>query len=84
MTGNELLEILREEMDQMDHLLDDCRHRFGIQRAAAHFLLGPLRVDQWRRFHVIHFRHHLQQLQRIEKAANSVELVREQEMHTQP
>jgi hypothetical protein len=84
MNGNELLEILGQEIDQMDRLLDDCRHRFGIQRAATHFLLGPLRVDQWRRFHVIHFRHHLQQLYRIEKAVSSVESLRDQEMHPQP
>lgn len=84
MNGNELLEILRQEMDQMDHLLDECRHRFGIQRAAAHFLLGPLRVDQWRRFHVIHFRHHLQQLYRIEKAVGPAEPVGEQALHAQP
>jgi hypothetical protein len=27
-----------------------------------HFLLGPLRVDQWRRYHVLHLRHHLRQM----------------------
>jgi hypothetical protein len=84
MNGSELLEILRQEMDKMDQLLDDCRRRFGIQCAAAHFLLGPMRVDQWRRFHVIHFRHHLQQLRRIEKSVGPTEPVREQEVHAQP
>ncbi|MGC2618497.1 MAG: DinB family protein [Acidobacteriaceae bacterium] len=73
MKGEELLEILRQEIEQMDQLLDACRKRFGIQRAATHFLLGPMRVDQWRRFHAVHFRHHLRQMQRIEKAIGSVE-----------
>jgi hypothetical protein len=27
-----------------------------------------MRPDQWRRFHVIHIRHHLDQLRRIEKS----------------
>jgi hypothetical protein len=84
MNGNELLEILRQEMDQMDHLIDDCRHRFGIQRAATHFLLGPMRADQWRRFHVIHCRHHLQQLNRIGKSVGPAEVVQDAAMHAEP
>lgn len=83
MNGNELLEILRQEMDQMDRQLDECRRRFGSQRAAAHFLLGAMSADQWRRFHEIHFRHHLQQLDRIEKAVGQTELMRDQELRTQ-
>jgi hypothetical protein len=68
MSGAELLDLLRQEIDQMDTLIDTCRHRFGLQRVASHFLLGPLRPDQWRRFHVIHLRHHLDQLHRIESS----------------
>jgi len=64
--GDGLLEFMRAEMERMDQLLDASRQRFGLQRVAPHFLLGPLRPDQWRRFHVIHFRHHLEQLHRIE------------------
>lgn len=82
MNGNELLENLRQEMEQMDRLLDACRDRFGIQRAATHFLLGPMRAEQWRKFHVIHFRHHLQQLNRIEKSVG--EPVSEHAMPAQP
>jgi hypothetical protein len=67
MSGSELLDLFRQELDQMDAVIDRCRHRFGLQRVATHFVLGPLRPDQWRRFHVIHIRHHLGQLQRIEK-----------------
>lgn len=68
--GGELLEMLRQEMERMDERITACRERFGIQRVASHFLLGPLRPDQWRRFHVIHIRHHLDQLRRIEKLIN--------------
>lgn len=58
---------LREDLEQMDRLIDSCGRRFGDHRAASHFLLGPLSADQWRRFHAIHLRHHLEQLRRIEK-----------------
>jgi hypothetical protein len=84
MNGNQLFEILRQEMDQMDHLLEVCRQRFGIEPAATHFRLGPMRADQWRRFHAIHFRHHLEQLHRIGKSVGPPEPVSEQAMHAQP
>ncbi|HEX3663067.1 MAG TPA: DUF1569 domain-containing protein [Acidobacteriaceae bacterium] len=70
MSGTELLEVLGREMERMDERISQCRQRFGIQRVAAHFLLGPMRPDQWRRFHVIHIRHHLNQLRRIDKSVN--------------
>lgn len=68
--GSELLEMLRQEMERMDERITLCRQRFGIQRVASHFMLGPLRPDQWRRFHVIHIGHHLDQMKRIEKSVN--------------
>lgn len=68
LSGGELLERLREEMDRMDDRITQCRQRFGIARVASHFLLGPLRPDQWRRFHAIHMRHHLEQLKRMERS----------------
>ncbi len=71
MDGAELVDLLRHEIDQMDALLDRCRERFGLQRIAAHFILGPLRADQWRRFHVIHLRHHLGQLHRLEQSVGT-------------
>jgi hypothetical protein len=67
LNGAELLELLRQDLDQMDAIIDNCRRRFGLQRVASHFVLGPLRPDQWRRYHVVHMRHHLDQLRRIEK-----------------
>jgi hypothetical protein len=70
MKGTQLVDLLRHEIDQMDALLDRCRQRFGLQRVATHVLLGPLRADQWRRFHVIHLRHHLGQLRRIESSVS--------------
>ena len=66
--GAELAELLRDEYERMDQLLDVCTQRFGKQRVAAHFLLGPLSAEEWRRFHSIHGRHHLKQLSRIERA----------------
>jgi hypothetical protein len=36
-----------------------------MERVATHPWLGTLRVDQWRRFHVVHGLHHLPQLRSV-------------------
>jgi DinB superfamily len=63
--GRQLGELLRQEIEAMDTLLDDCRRRFGMEPVAAHPWLGPLRVDQWRRLHVVHGLHHVAQLRSV-------------------
>jgi hypothetical protein len=65
MDGRQLGDLLRQEAEAMDTLLDTCRRRFGIERVGAHPWLGPLRVDQWRRFHVVHGLHHVAQLRSV-------------------
>jgi hypothetical protein len=65
MNGAQLSRLLRDEIEQMDTLLDGCRRKFGMERVTRHPLLGPLRVDQWRRFHVVHGYHHLNQLRSV-------------------
>jgi uncharacterized protein DUF1569 len=58
----ELTERLERAMESLDATLDQCRQRFHMERVGRHFLLGPLRVDQWRRYHVLHLRHHVKQI----------------------
>ena len=65
MDGRQLGDLLHEEAEAMDALLDTCRRRFGIDRVGEHPWLGPLRVDQWRRFHVVHGLHHVVQLRSV-------------------
>jgi hypothetical protein len=65
MDGRQLGDLLRREIDAMDKLFDACRRKFGMERVAIHPFLGPLRVDQWRRFHVVHGLHHLTQLRSV-------------------
>jgi hypothetical protein len=65
MNGRQLEDLLRQEIDAMDAVLDRCRRKFGIERVSIHPWLGPLRVDQWRRFHVVHGLNHLTQLRSV-------------------
>jgi hypothetical protein len=70
----ELIPRLEIAIEELDATLDNCRQRFGMERIGRHFLLGPLRVDQWRRYHVLHLRHHLQQMCDVRETL-SVEVV---------
>jgi Protein of unknown function (DUF1569) len=65
LSGRQLIDLLRKEISVMDTLLDQCRRKFGMEKVAAHPLLGQLRVDQWRRVHVVHGYHHVEQLRSI-------------------
>jgi hypothetical protein len=65
MSGRELTDLLRREIEAMDAMLDACRRKFGIERVGLHPFLGPLWVDQWRRVHAVHGHHHLTQLRSV-------------------
>jgi hypothetical protein len=65
MDGRQLGELLSREIGAMDAMFDRCRRKFGMERVAVHPFLGPVRVDQLRRFHVIHGLHHLEQLREV-------------------
>jgi hypothetical protein len=54
---------VRTELERMGAGLDDCERRFGVgTKIMNHPLLGPLTVDEWRKFHWVHGRHHARQI----------------------
>ncbi len=65
MDGRQLGELLRRETEAMDSALDRARRKYGMEKVAVHPWLGPLRVDQWRRFHSVHGSHHVAQLRAV-------------------
>jgi tetrahydromethanopterin S-methyltransferase subunit G len=75
----ELTERLEAAIESLDATLDQCRQRFGLERVGRHFLLGPLRIDQWRRYHVLHLRHHVKQMCELRETL-SVEVIRKPTM----
>jgi hypothetical protein len=75
----ELTERVAAAIESLDAKLDECRQRFGMERVGRHFLLGPLRVDQWRRYHVLHLQHHLTQMCDLRETL-SAEVIRKPEM----
>ena len=53
----------------MDRIISQCEERFGRNtKLLDHPILGPLTGQQWKKFHVIHGRHHEKQLRRLRQA----------------
>jgi hypothetical protein len=49
----------------MDAIVAQCEARFGRGKVLDHPILGPLTAAQWRKFHLIHGRHHVKQILRL-------------------
>ena len=62
-------EITREiglRISVMDDLITQCEARFGKSTPVLdHPFLGPLTARQWRKFHWVHGRHHMKQIQEL-------------------
>lgn len=64
-TGTELCSSLRACIEQIDDLTGKGEEIFGDRPAVSHSVLGPLSMSEWRRFHLVHGRHHLKQVKSI-------------------
>jgi hypothetical protein len=61
---DEVVRGIRENLQAMDAVIAECERRFGTRgKLANHPILGPLSVAQWRRFHWVHTRHHMKQIE---------------------
>lgn len=51
------------EIEQMEAGFNDSERRFGARtKIMDHPFLGPLTVSEWRKFHLVHGRHHARQI----------------------
>lgn len=63
-TGDELIARFSATLARMDEVLNRIEPQAKDAPVLTHFLLGPLSVRQWRRFHRVHARHHTAQIKR--------------------
>jgi hypothetical protein len=55
---------LDAHLDQLDRCLAEGERVFGARRPVLdHPVIGPFSISDWRRFHWVHTRHHLKQIQ---------------------
>lgn len=63
MSGQEARELILANLEKMDEAFALCEERFGTKiKIADHPVLGPIPLDGWRKFHVLHTRHHMKQI----------------------
>ena len=66
MPADEVMREIGVRISVMDDLIAQCEARFGRRtRVLDHPILGPLTARQWRKFHWVHGRHHVKQIQRL-------------------
>src|SRR5258706_3677217 len=58
-----------ENVARMDAVIQECETRFGRTKPVAdHPVLGPLTASEWRKFHLVHAKHHAKQIRRLRAA----------------
>ncbi len=67
--GVALEQVLAEigpKIAEMDGVIALCEEKFGAgRRLLDHPVLGALTANEWRKFHLVHGRHHLKQIRRL-------------------
>ena len=58
-----------QNVSRMDSVIHECETRFGRRKSLAdHPVLGPLTASEWRKFHLVHGKHHAKQIRRLMSA----------------
>ena len=69
LSGEGLAQSASEHLTHLDQRFALAETLFGhASQCASHAILGPLTIEQWRRFQLIHGEHHLKQIATIRKA----------------
>lgn len=58
-------------LDKLDEALNRVEAIYPSRTVVTHIVLGPLTVRQWRKFHLVHARHHAKQIARVKAATVS-------------
>lgn len=65
----EVVHAVEQALPDMDAAISECEQRYGSAvKIADHPVLGPLTAEQWRRFHLVHARHHMKQVRQLRGA----------------
>ncbi len=68
LSGEQLTQEAAVGLARIAQMFAQAESLFGSGRAISHVVLGPLSLHQWRRFHLIHGRHHIRQIRAIRTA----------------
>lgn len=66
MSAEKVVADIGPQIDAMDKAIAQCEERYGSRiKVLDHPVLGPLSARQWRKFHLIHGRHHVRQILKL-------------------
>jgi hypothetical protein len=69
LSGEALTQAVTEHLARLNLLFVEAENIFGAtSRCASHMVLGPLSINQWSRFQLIHGEHHVKQILAIRDA----------------
>ena len=60
--GEVVFAAMAADLDAMSAAIDEVEQLLGRGRIANHAVMGPMSMAQWRRFHLVHGRHHMRQI----------------------
>ncbi len=70
MSAENILGEINSRIAQLDDVIEKCENKFGKRSfVAKHPMLGPFTMQQWRKFHWVHGRHHIRQIERMRKTS---------------
>ncbi|HEY7354781.1 MAG TPA: DUF1569 domain-containing protein [Terriglobales bacterium] len=59
-----------ENIARMDDVIEACAERFSRTKPIAeHPIIGPLTAKEWRKFHLVHGKHHARQILKLKNSA---------------
>jgi hypothetical protein len=61
---NAVLDAVKRDLARLDEAAIKTKQALGTGKMLDHPILGPLTIDQWLKFHVVHTRHHARQITR--------------------
>ena len=65
-----VLAAIDPKIAEMDAIITRCQQQFGKNnKLLDHVFLGPLTAAQWRKFHLVHGRHHLKQIRSLRESS---------------
>ena len=68
--GDDPVGTIIQSLTEMDAVLTEVEKMKGPKALLNHPILGPLTVTQWRKFHMVHTKHHMKQIARLRELAS--------------
>ena len=65
LSGQELASAIAENIAGLEALITNCEQALGRGRSVTHGVMGPMSMRQWRKFQLVHARHHIRQIRVI-------------------